>query len=40
MAFAGTTANLNIRQATVTVAYKFRNRDYTVAMDTIRTADQ
>jgi prepilin-type N-terminal cleavage/methylation domain-containing protein len=40
MTFAGTTANLNIRTATVEVKYRFRNRDYTVAMDTIRTADQ
>lgn len=40
MAFAGTTANLNVRRATVTVSYKFRNRDYNVTMDTIRTADQ
>lgn len=40
MSFAGTNANLNVRRATVTVSYKFRNRDYSVAMDTIRTADQ
>ncbi|MEY2494852.1 MAG: hypothetical protein QOJ45_1344 [Verrucomicrobiota bacterium] len=40
MTFAGTTANLNVRRATVTVSYKFRNRNYSVAMDTIRTADQ
>lgn len=40
MTFAGTTANLNVRKATVTVSYKFRNRNYSVAMDTMRTADQ
>lgn len=36
----GITTNLNIRRATVTVSYKFRNTDYTVSMDTMRTADR
>lgn len=40
MTFAGTTANLNIRRATVTVSYTFRGKNYNVSMDTIRTADQ
>jgi len=40
MTFAGTTSNLNLRKATATVTYSFRNKDYTVAMDTLRTADQ
>src|SRR2546423_12084281 len=40
MSFAGTTANLNVRRATVTVSYTLHNRDYSVSMDTIRTADQ
>jgi prepilin-type N-terminal cleavage/methylation domain-containing protein len=40
MTFAGVTANLNIRRATATVSYSFRNKDYLVAMDTLRTADQ
>jgi prepilin-type N-terminal cleavage/methylation domain-containing protein len=40
MTFAGTTANLNVRRATVTVTYAYRNRTYTVAMDTLRTANQ
>lgn len=40
MTFAGTTANLNVRRATVTVSYTFRNRTYNVSMDTLRTADQ
>ena len=31
---------LNTRKANVTVTYNFRGRDYTVAMDTLRTADQ
>jgi prepilin-type N-terminal cleavage/methylation domain-containing protein len=39
-AFLGTTSNLNIRKATATVSYSFRNKDYIVAMDTLRTADQ
>jgi len=40
MTFAGTTANLNMRKATVNVAYTFHNKSYNVSMDTIRTADQ
>jgi prepilin-type N-terminal cleavage/methylation domain-containing protein len=39
MTFAGTTANLNIRRATVTVSYTFRGKNYSVSMDTMRTAD-
>jgi prepilin-type N-terminal cleavage/methylation domain-containing protein len=40
MSFAGTNANLNVRRATVTVSYTLRNRNYSVSMDTMRTADQ
>lgn len=40
MTFAGATSNLNVRKATVTVSYNFRGKDYSVAMDTLRTADQ
>jgi prepilin-type N-terminal cleavage/methylation domain-containing protein len=40
MTFAGATTNLNLRRATATVSYSFRNKDYVVAMDTMRTADQ
>jgi prepilin-type N-terminal cleavage/methylation domain-containing protein len=40
MTFAGATQNLNVRRATATVNYSFRNKDYVVAMDTLRTADQ
>jgi prepilin-type N-terminal cleavage/methylation domain-containing protein len=40
MAFAGVTTNLNVRKATTTVNYSFRNKDYVIAMDTLRTADQ
>ncbi len=40
MAFAGATQNLNIRRATATVTYTFKDKNYTVAMDTLRTADQ
>ncbi|MFL6589202.1 MAG: type II secretion system protein J [Chthoniobacterales bacterium] len=40
MTFAGATANLNVRKATASVSYSFRNKDYVVAMDTLRTADQ
>jgi prepilin-type N-terminal cleavage/methylation domain-containing protein len=35
-----TTMGLNIRRATVTVSYTFRNTNYTVVMDTMRTADR
>ena len=31
--------SLNIRQATVTVTYTFRNKTFTVKMDTMRTSD-
>lgn len=40
MTFAGTTTNLNIYRATVTVSYTFRGTSYAVTMDTMRTADQ
>ena len=40
MTFAGSTANLNVYRATVTVSYSFRGKDYNVSMDTMRTADQ
>jgi prepilin-type N-terminal cleavage/methylation domain-containing protein len=36
----GVTTALNIRRATVTVSYKFRNTDYTVSMYTMRTSDR
>jgi prepilin-type N-terminal cleavage/methylation domain-containing protein len=35
-----TAMNLNIRRATVTVSYTYRNTNYTVTMDTMRTADR
>jgi hypothetical protein len=38
--FAGSTADLHTWLATVTVSYSYRNKDYTVSMDTARTADQ
>ena len=40
MTFAGATNNLNVRRVTATVTYSFRNKDYNVSMDTLRTADQ
>jgi prepilin-type N-terminal cleavage/methylation domain-containing protein len=40
MTFAGATNDLHVRRVTQTVTYSFRNKDYTVAMDTLRTADQ
>ena len=40
MTFAGITSNLNVRKANITVAYSFRGKDYSVSMDTLRTADQ
>lgn len=40
MNFAGATANLNVRRATASVAYTFRNKNYVVSMDSMRTADQ
>jgi prepilin-type N-terminal cleavage/methylation domain-containing protein len=39
MTFAGSTTNLNIRRATVTVSYTFRGKTYNVSLDTMRTAD-
>ena len=39
MTFVGAT-NLNLRRVTATVNYTFRNKNYVVAMDTLRTADQ
>ena len=40
MTYAGTTTNLNVRQAVVRVTYSFRNHDYVVVLNTIRAADQ
>ena len=41
MTYVSTTpTNLNTRRATAAITYSFRNRPYTVAMDTLRTADQ
>lgn len=40
MNFTGVNTNLNIRRATVTVSYTYRNTNYIVSMDTARTADQ
>lgn len=40
MTFAGSTTALNIYRATVQVKYSYRNKDYVVAMDTMRTGDQ
>jgi type II secretory pathway pseudopilin PulG len=40
MTMEGTTTQLNTRRVTVRVTYKFRNTDYVVAMDTLRTADR
>ncbi|HVF71160.1 MAG TPA: prepilin-type N-terminal cleavage/methylation domain-containing protein [Chthoniobacterales bacterium] len=40
MTFVGANTNLNLRRVTATVRYSFRNKDYVVAMDTLRTADQ
>jgi prepilin-type N-terminal cleavage/methylation domain-containing protein len=36
----GTTMGLNVRRVTVTVSYDFRNTNYSVVMDTMRTADR
>jgi prepilin-type N-terminal cleavage/methylation domain-containing protein len=38
--FINANTNLNIRRANVTVSYTFRGRNYTISMDTLRTADQ
>lgn len=35
-----TSSNLNTRKGNASVTYTFRNRDYTVSLDTLRTADQ
>lgn len=35
-----TPTNLNTRKATASVTYSFRNKNYTVSMDTMRAADQ
>jgi prepilin-type N-terminal cleavage/methylation domain-containing protein len=40
MNFAGATTNLNTYRATVTVSYTYRNTNYSVSMDTMRTGDQ
>ena len=34
------TSPLNVRRATVTVSYTFRNKPYNVVLETMRTADQ
>lgn len=39
MTFVGA-SNLNLRRVTATVNYTFRNKNYAVSMDTLRTADQ
>jgi hypothetical protein len=39
MTYAGSTNDLSLRRATVTVNYTFRNTAYSVSMDTLRTAD-
>jgi prepilin-type N-terminal cleavage/methylation domain-containing protein len=38
--FINANTDLNTRRANVTVTYTFRGRDYTLSMDTLRTADQ
>lgn len=40
MTLDGITTALNTRRATARVTYTFRNREYVVAMDTLRTADR
>ena len=40
MTYGGIASALNVRQAKVTVSYKFRNTDYNVVLNTIRAADQ
>lgn len=37
---AGTGTDLNIKQATVVVSYKFRGKDYSIQMNTMRAPDQ
>jgi prepilin-type N-terminal cleavage/methylation domain-containing protein len=39
MTYAGSTNNLNIRKATVTINYQYRNTNYSLSMDTFRTSD-
>ena len=39
MTYAGSTNNLSVRKATVTVSYRYRNTNYSVSMDTLRAAD-
>lgn len=39
MTFVGA-SNLNLRRVTASVNYTFRNKNYVVSMDTLRTADQ
>ncbi|HEV3408809.1 MAG TPA: hypothetical protein VG095_00815, partial [Chthoniobacterales bacterium] len=36
----GVATNLDLRRATVEVAYTFRGREYKVVMETMRTSDQ
>jgi prepilin-type N-terminal cleavage/methylation domain-containing protein len=38
--FINANTDLNLRRANVTISYNFRGRDYTLSMDTLRTADQ
>lgn len=40
MNYTGINSDLNIRRATVTVSYNWRNKPYVVVMETLRTADQ
>lgn len=40
MTYASQTNNLNVRKATVTVSYSWRNKNYNVSLETLRTADQ
>ncbi|HZR77896.1 MAG TPA: prepilin-type N-terminal cleavage/methylation domain-containing protein [Chthoniobacterales bacterium] len=40
MTYAGSTTALNVYRATVTVNYTYRNKSYSVSMDTMRTGDQ
>ncbi len=40
MTYAGIASNLNVRKVTTTVSYSFRNRNYNVSLETLRTADQ
>ncbi len=40
MTYTGSTTALNTYRATVTVSYSYRNKDYSVSMDTMRAGDQ